>query len=342
MSILQKLSLAASGLIGGYVLYRTVTSAARRLDFRGRTVVITGGSRGLGLVLARQFADEGANIAICARNREELDRAAEELRRRGAPVLSETCDVRDAQQIESLLRTVHSEFGAVDVLVNNAGIIQVGPMETMTQEDFDNAMAIHFAGPLETMRQVIPDMRRRGEGRIVNIASIGGQFAVPHLLPYCASKFALVGLSQAFRAELVKDGVYVTTVCPGLMRTGSHVRALFKGQHRLEYTWFSLGASAPVLAMSAERAAAQIIRACRDGRAHVTLSLPAKLAAYLNVLAPNVTADIAAQAARLMPPPGGIGTGIAEGRESASAVSPSIATVLGDRAALANNELPAR
>jgi short-subunit dehydrogenase len=327
------------GAAGVYAVYRALAAARRRWDFRGRVVAITGASRGLGLVMARQLADEGAHLAICARHAKELDRATRELRGRGAAVLGATCDVTRPHEVRSFFDQVAQELGLVDALINNAGIIQVGPLDTMTGEDFAEAMAVHFAAPLATMQQVIPQMRRRGEGRIVNIASIGGELAVPHLLPYCASKFALVGLSDGFRAELRRHGVYVTTVCPGLMRTGSHRRAWFKGRHRAEYAWFSLGASAPLVAMNAERAARQILRACRYGRAHVTLSPQAKAAACLNALAPELTADIAAVAARIMPQPGGVGTQAVEGRHCASGWSPSVATLLGERAAMRNNEM---
>jgi NAD(P)-dependent dehydrogenase (short-subunit alcohol dehydrogenase family) len=326
-------------LIGAYGAFRAARATLRRCEFRGKVIVITGGSRGLGLVLARKLADEGARLAILARQPDDLDRAFRELRSRGGEVFAAPCDISRPGELTSFFSDVRSRFGPVDVLVNNAGVIHVGPLETMTGEDFAESMAVHFSGPLAAMQEVIPDMRSRGGGRIVNIASIGGEIAVPHLVPYCASKFALVGLSQGVRAELARHGVYVTTVCPGLMRTGSHRRAWFKGQHRAEYTWFSLGASAPLVAISAERAADQILRACRYGRAHVTLSLPAKLAARVNALAPELTADIAALAARMMPEPGGVGARRVEGRHSSSRWSPSLATILGERAAIRNNQL---
>src|SRR5204863_5194639 len=123
--------------------------------------------------------------------------------------------------------------------------------------------------PLFTTLSVLPAMRRQGEGRIVNISSIGGKIAVPHLLPYDASKFALTGFSEGLRAELLKDGIYVTTVCPGLMRTGSPRNADFKGQHEAEYAWFSIGDSLPGMSMSAEAAAERIVTAFRQGEAEV-------------------------------------------------------------------------
>jgi NAD(P)-dependent dehydrogenase (short-subunit alcohol dehydrogenase family) len=331
--------LIAAGVAGAYAAYRAATAYARRFDFRDRVVVITGGSRGLGLVLARQLADEGARLAICARHENQVRRAVHELRGRGACVVGHVCDLTQREELEAFFAAVRNELGPVDVLVNNAGVIQVGPLETMTDQDFESSLAIHFWAPLAAMQQVLPTMRQRGAGRIVNIASFGGRVAVPHLVPYCAGKFALVGLSQGFRTELAKDGVYVTTVCPGLMRTGSHRHAWFKGQHRAEYAWFSIGASAPVGAISAERAARQIIRACRYGRAQATLSLAARAGEILAGAAPELTADAAGAVARFLPAPGGIGTRMAEGNDSASELSPSLATLLGERAALRNNEL---
>jgi NAD(P)-dependent dehydrogenase (short-subunit alcohol dehydrogenase family) len=338
MSALRNLAAA----LVGYGAYRIVVDCTRRFDFAGKSVVVTGGSRGLGLVMARQLADEGARLAICSRHEGQLRRAAHELRARGAPVVAETCDVTKPEQLEAFLIHARRQLGPVDVLINNAGVIRVGPLEVQTEADFEDAMAVHFWAPLRAMEHVLPEMRERGDGRIVNIASFGGRVAVPHLGPYCASKFALVGLSQSFRAELAREGVYVTTICPGLMRTGSHRHALFKGRHRAEFAWFSLGASAPVGAMSAERAARQILRACRYGRARATLTLAARAAEIADALAPEAVASAAALANRLLPGaegPDSVGEEAIEGRHSTSAWSPSVATVLGDRAAARNNEL---
>jgi NAD(P)-dependent dehydrogenase (short-subunit alcohol dehydrogenase family) len=208
----------------------------------------------------------------------------------------------------------------------------------MTLDDFHEAMLTHFWGPLLCMWQVLPAMRRRGQGRIINISSIGGQMGVPHLAPYCASKFALNGMSQTYSAELAKDGIYVTTVCPGLMRTGSPRNALFKGQHRAEYAWFSISDAMPFVTMSAERAARQILTACRYGRAKITLSLPAKAAVLMNAIAPALTAELARIAASILPQPGGIGRNSAKGHDSESSWSPSMLTTLNERAAARNNE----
>ena len=144
------------------------------------------------------------------------------------------CDVGDHDQVKQTIAFILGQHQQIEVLVNNAGIIQVGPLENMAREDYERSMRTHFWGPLNLMNEVIPAMQAASSGRIVNIASIGGRVAVPHLLPYVASKFALVGLSEGMRAELLKDGIFVTTVSPGLMRTASHLNDFFKGQHKNE------------------------------------------------------------------------------------------------------------
>jgi len=310
---------------------------SRRYSFRDRLVVITGASRGLGLLMARRLADEGAYLVLCARDAEELAVVEEELNDRAPFVATYVCDLADPDDIAKFFERIRREIGSVDVLINNAGIMEVGPAETMTIEDYQEAMAVHFWAPLLCIEHVLPDMRRRGEGRIVNISSIGGEIGVPHLVPYCASKFALNGLSQGLRPELANQGIYVTTVCPGLMRTGSPRNAFFKGQHRAEFAWFSITGSLPGVSMNADRAARQIINACRHGRAKITLSIPAKLAITVNTIAPELTANLNALVAWLMPR--GKGRAAHEGFNSKSAFSPSILTALNERAAEKNNEM---
>ena len=272
-----------------------------RFDLRNRTVLITGGTRGLGLELARQAGLAGARIAICGRDSNTLERARENLSETGATVLAQTCDVTDRHQVAQLIRSVQADFGPIDVLINSAGTVDVGPVGVMTAVDFEREMATNFWGPLNVILAVLPHMRPRGEGRIVNIASIGGKLSVPHLVPYSASKFALVGLSEGLRAELRASGILVTTVCPGLMRTGSPRHATFKGRHDAEYTWFSLADNLPLLSMDAERAARRILNAVRSGKSHVVLSLPAKVADKVHGMFPGLTSDALGLANRLLP-----------------------------------------
>ena len=328
----------AALLLGAGLLWRR----SRRMELAGRTVLITGGSRGLGLLLARQFARKGARLVLLARGAEALEAARTELANGGADVLALPCDVGDADAVaEAVSRAVH-RFGRIDVLVNNAGIIQVGPVETMSLDDFRSELAATFWGTVHATLAVLPGMRARREGRIVNVTSIGGKLAVPHLLPYSAAKFAAVGFSEGLHAEVAKDGVRVVTVVPGLMRTGSFGQALFKGQREKEVDWFALGATLPLVSMDAERAARRIVRATVRGEAFVTLGLPAKAARLVHDLFPGITADAAGVVARFLPGPGDAGPGqrAEKGFGHRGAVSRSFLTVLGERAARENRETP--
>src|SRR5689334_9695428 len=162
--------LAAAG--AGVFVLKSVWNQLTDFDLNGKTVLITGGSRGLGLVMAREFAREGARLALCARDEAELQQAQTDLEKAGAEVITVPCDVTDKESVAQMIERIH---GGVDVLVNNAGVIQVGPIEVMTPEDFEQAMKVHFWGPLNTILAVLPGMRARKSGRIVNISSIGGK-----------------------------------------------------------------------------------------------------------------------------------------------------------------------
>ena len=330
---------AVGAVVGLLAAARALSRRSRYFDLRGKVALVTGGSRGLGLVLARELAGAGARVAICARDEAELERARADLEADGYRIVALRCDVTDRNQVDAMLARVREQLGAVEVLINNAGIIQVGPMDEMTPEDYEHALRVHFWGPLYTTLGVLPDMRRRRAGRIVNIASVGGKIAVPHLLPYSASKFALVGLSQGLHGGLARHGIRVTTVCPGLMRTGSPRNATFKGRHREEFAWFSVSDALPGVSMAATRAARRILDACRHGDAELVMPLSTAVAVKLNALAPDVGAAAMSLAERFLPKPGGIGTGTRRGSESESRWSPSALTTLSDQAAARNNEV---
>jgi len=239
--------------------------SARRTpdDLRGEVAIVTGASRGLGLLLARELARQGCPLVICARDSAELDRAAAQLREAGAEVTAVACDVTDEATPSRLVQTALERHGRLDIVISNAGIIQVGPVQQASPEHFEAALDTMALAPARLALAALPVMHGQRHGRIVTIASIGGKLSVPHLLPYSTAKFAAVGFSEGLRAELGRGPVTVTTVVPGLMRTGSHLQARFTGQAGKEFTWFSLGASLPVVSMDAERAARQIIEAVR-------------------------------------------------------------------------------
>lgn len=313
-----------SAFVVGCALAKAILQQSRYWDLNGKVVLITGGSRGLGLVMAREFVANGARVAMCARDEEDLRYARDEFASRGDHFFSTQCDVSDRAQVQTMLASVENRFGHVDVLVNNAGTVLVGPMEHMTIGDFQEVMRINFWGAVHTTLGVLPSMRERRLGRIVNITSIGGKVAFPHLLPYTASKFALVGFSEGLRTELAKDGIWVTTVVPNLMRTDSPWNADFKGDHKKEYAWFTISDSLPRASVRAERAARQIVRACQNGESEVVIGLPAKLAVLANGVAPGLISDLLA-AGNEWPLPRATGseTGRRKGNEGESRVTQS-------------------
>jgi NAD(P)-dependent dehydrogenase (short-subunit alcohol dehydrogenase family) len=335
------MSWAALGA-GAMFVARRVLRTRRRIGFTDRVVVITGGSRGLGLAIARELAEEGARLVLLARDAGELEQARAELAILTHVVHAIPCDVSQAEQVEAAMAEVVERFGRIDVLINDAGIMQFGPLEHMSQDDFEEAMNVHLWGPFHTMMAALPSMHRQGGGRIVNISSVGGLVALPHAAPYSASKFALVGLSDALRAELARRNIYITTVCPSLMRTGSHVNATFKGRHQAEFAWFAIGNAFPLASVGDRRAARLVVDACRHGDAHLSIGVAARVAAIANALFPGLTADLMAMVARLLPGPnphGEEGDEARSGWDSRSRWAPSPLTYWSDVAIARNNEM---
>lgn len=331
MNLLPTLAFGAAALL----IAKKLTE--KPYELTGKVVLITGGSRGLGLVLARQLAAEGAKLALCARSEEELREAQAEFDAQGVPCVTFVADVASEADARRVVHDTALHYGRLDVLINNAGIITVGPIETMTLKDYHDAMNVNFFGALHFMLAVRDVMKAQGGGRIVNVASIGGKVAVPHLVPYSASKFALSGLSKGWRAELAKDGIVVTTVHPGLISTGSPRNADFKGQHELEYAWFAVADNLPGLAQKVEDCARETIAALKAGRADVVTSVPGKVLAFLGSVLPGVTADANALQNLLLPKPGGVGTEKRKGFESESGLTQKLPRK--QRAEVANNEL---
>lgn len=275
----------------------------RRVPAGARPVaLVTGGSRGLGFLLARELGDRGHDLVVCARDGEGLDVAAADLARHGTDVLPVEADVTDPADADRLVAETERRFGRLDVLVTNAGVIQVGPAADLRTADFEHAMDVMYWGIVHTVHAALPLLRRR-HGRVLVVTSIGGKLPAPHLLPYVAAKHAAVGYAEGLRVEADRLGIGVTVAVPGLMRTGSTRNALFTGDRAAERRWFTLSASTPVLSMDAERAARRLVTAVLRGRPEVTLTPAAKLAVRAHALAPGLSLRAAAAAERLLPGP---------------------------------------
>jgi len=326
-----------SAAAAGLAAITALRTRAPRLDVAGKAVVIVGGTRGLGLQIAREAAHRGARIGICARQADELDAVRSELTAYGAVAVTAICDVDDGGSVTTAFERMTAELGAIDVLVNAAGIIGVGPIEALTFDDFRAAMETNFFGALRTTYAVLPAMRERRSGRIVNITSIGGAIAVPHLLPYCASKFAFLGFSEGLRSELARDGVTIVTVIPGLMRTGSPPHATFIGQSQKEYTLFSLADATPLTSVSVEHAARVILDGTERGAARVIVSWQARLALTLQAVAPLLMREALTFTGFVLPR-GGDHPDHKTGARSETPLTRSILTAPSQRASQTQNE----
>lgn len=317
--------------------------------------LVAGASRGLGLLVARELGQLGHSVVICARDESELLSGAELLRQAGVEAAVRVCDVTDRHAVIEMVRSVEEVVGPIQTVITVAGVIMVGPLETMSIDSFTLAMDTMLWGPVNVALAVLPFMRARGAGQIGTVTSIGGMVSVPHLLPYSTAKFAAVGFSQGLSAELAGTGVTATTIVPGLMRTGGHTHALFLGQQEKEYSWFTTSASIPVLSMDAERAARLMVQAVLAGKPTVILTPMAKLGARVHGLAPATTARLMGLAARLLPKappdtnttslPGDDGQGTGQRADEGRVVQQrlnsrllGILTKLGQRAAQRYNE----
>lgn len=286
-------TLIAAGAAIALLCWKSRASSRLR---EGQVAIITGGSSGLGLALAHRFGKAGLKLVLAAPNRFELEQAKSELLSTNSAteenILLVACDLSEQSQAENLIQEAVRAFGTVDVLVNDAGIIVVGPMEDHPVEAYERAMAVNFFASVYTSYAALPIFLTRGSGAIVNISSVGGKLAVPHLLPYVASKFALTGFSEGMHAELRDKGIRVTTVCPGLMRTGGETHAQFRGQIEREKAWFQTSARTPILSASAAHAAKQIFSAVNAGRAETTITPQAWFAARFAGLFPETTQSL--------------------------------------------------
>lgn len=305
-------------LAGGGALWgtRAWLRSRRRIELADRVVVITGASSGHGLMIARHAAEQRARLVLAARDEDDLSQAAADLRQLGSPdVLTVPTDVSDQDQCRRLIERTVEHFGRIDVLINNAGIILVGPLQAMTVDDYRRLMAVNFWGAVYTTMATLPFMRARQFGRIANISSIGGKVAAPHLAPYNVSKFALAGFSESLRSELVRENIYVTGVYPMTIRTGGHTHAWFKGDQTAEYAWFGLGDTIPGLSASAERSARAVLRAVCDGEANLFVGLPSRVAAAVNNLVPGWTAEALTLINQTLPAPINLDAPAVQGRD---------------------------
>jgi NAD(P)-dependent dehydrogenase (short-subunit alcohol dehydrogenase family) len=287
-------AIAVTSLLAG----RSLLRRARRMPLMGKKVLIMGGSRGLGFAAARRFLREGADVAICARDETELARAAGELRAiaESLPrpsglrpkVLTLCADVTDAQGATSTIDSAVAGLGQIDVLVNCAVEITIGPLEALTTEDFEQAFRGVFFAVYQPTMAVVPHMKGRHFGRIVNVTSVAGKAPIPHAGTYVAGKFAATGFSAVCAVELRKYGIRVSTVLPPPLRNGAWLNARYKGLADEEMAWFTHALQSPMTSADPERAAKAIVEAARWGDVERMVTPTSFLQARLHALWPSL------------------------------------------------------
>lgn len=199
------------------------------MDPKGKIVIITGASSGIGAATARVFAVAGADVVLAARSQAALEQLATELP--GRPLVVPT-DVSRAEQARALVTQTLAERGRVDILINNAGVGLAGPIAAIAPSDLEQTLAVGLFGPLATIQAAVPAMRQQQRGQIINVSSVLGLRALPYLGGYAATKAALDRLTEALRMELRGTGIAVTLVRPGTTRTGFSERRLGQGRER--------------------------------------------------------------------------------------------------------------
>jgi short-subunit dehydrogenase len=245
---------------------------------RDRVVVITGASSGIGAATAVACGREGMRVALAARRKERLERVADDVRAAGGQVRLVPTDVREEPAVQALIDETVAAWGRLDVLVNNAGIGMLAPTASTSAAEFEAIMRVNYLGTVYGILAALPHMRRQGGGHIVNVASVVGKRASPFRAAYVASKFAVMGLSEALRMEVAREGIHVTAVCP--IGTATEF-------HELEVNRLGVsGRGGPI--QSAEHVAGAIVRALRRPRPEVHPYPPARLLFLMNELSPSL------------------------------------------------------
>jgi len=258
-----------------------------RVSLRGRVAVVTGAAKGIGRATALALARAGASVAGCDTDETALDATLAECRALGARTLGVRVDVGDAEQVQDFAEQVERELGATFCLVNNAGVGVSGGFFDTEADDWAWLLRVNLGGTVNGVGSFGPLMRARGQGRIVNVASASGFCNLPGLAAYGTTKYAVVGLSEALRAELLPSGVMVSVVCPGLVASSILESARIRGVPDAELERRALSELYRRRGHPPESVAKAIVGAAESGKALVPVSSEAWLLYVLKRLAPS-------------------------------------------------------
>ena len=247
------------------------------MDFKGKTVIITGGSEGVGAFTARAFAAAGANLVLVARSKKNLEVIAEELSG-STRVEIVAMDVSDTDAIGNLFKKAQYEFGAVHILINNAGFHQRGPVESVSADDLGKMIDVNLKAPIMLTRHALPYLREAGEGAVVNVGSLAGRTPVPGSAAYSASKSGLRAFTYSLAEELGDSGIKLAVVSPGPIDTGF----IMSDVDSVSELTFSQPIS------TAEEVAAEILKLCSNNKLERSMPPVSGLLTTLTYLFPVV------------------------------------------------------
>ncbi len=250
------------------------------MDLRDKSVIVTGASSGIGRAAAREFAKAGSNVVLASRNGEALDQLAEELSPLPGRRIVVPTDVREREAVEAMVARTVGEFGGVDVLVNNAGLGLRAPLAEGDLENMRYVIDVNLFGVIYCIRAVVPHMKKRASGAIINVSSVAGRIAIPYGSIYCGTKAALNALTDSVRLELAEYGIRVTAVYPGFTETAFEANAISE----LELPQ----ASRLLRPTSAEAVGRKIVRAARRGSREAYVTFGDAMAVAIKNVAPRL------------------------------------------------------
>ncbi len=266
--------------------------AVQQLSFRDRWVVVTGAARGIGRATAELLATRGARLVLADVDRDAVDEAARMLRARDATVLSYGVDVASREAMREFADWVYDHVDSLELLVNNAGVLEVGGLFDTSWEAWEHVVGVNLWGVIHGCRYFAPEMRERQRGHIVNVASVAGLVGFSSLLAYTTTKFGVVGFSQALRAELEPCGVGVSVVCPGLVNTSIVEQDRFDKELREK-----MRGVLEQRGMDPSRVARAVIDAAERNQAYVTVGARASALEWMGRAMPGVASRVLERAA---------------------------------------------
>jgi len=268
--------------IGGLAGYFAFKRKKRQFTYQGKVVLVTGGARGLGYIMARQLVEEGAKVIICARDADQLDKAYVLLRNHGEVTYPYVCDITEKENIVQLAYFIKKRFGRLDVLINNTGTITINPIEQLPLNNYKKFIESHLWGPMQLVRVLIPLLSKSREAKIVNIFSVGGKISLAKSQPYDVNEIVHAVFYDNISRVITGKNIKLTAIYPEFKDQDLPVNLKLKGHSEQELAWSKFNESRPLISLYAENVGKQILKTAQIGKKTLTLPFPRELARIVN------------------------------------------------------------